>query len=140
MNQAEGQLSQTFPDYQFKTFSNGWLLQGVLTKPALIKLQNTAIEQFWTFLQTFLKSSSAFKDYLAESSGDFHHIRRSQDGNAFFEVCSAAEYTFLTFAHNINGRRIYAEGTLDAIQFLQKKIKAGEKGKAYSMIDVLAET
>ncbi|HLD16315.1 MAG TPA: protein translocase subunit SecD [Coxiellaceae bacterium] len=45
LNQAEGQLSQTFPDYQFKTFSNGWLLQGVLTKPALIKLQNTAIEQ-----------------------------------------------------------------------------------------------
>ncbi|MBI4158802.1 dihydrodipicolinate reductase [Candidatus Woesearchaeota archaeon] len=41
------------------------------------------------------------------------------------------------FKHNVNGRRVYAEGTLDALRFLQKKVEAGEKGKVYSMIDVL---
>ena len=46
----------------------------------------------------------------------------------------------LKFKHNINGRRIYAAGTLDAIRFLDKKVKAGERGKVYSMIDVLKES
>ncbi|MBI2107295.1 dihydrodipicolinate reductase [Candidatus Woesearchaeota archaeon] len=41
------------------------------------------------------------------------------------------------FTHNLNGRRPYAEPTLDALTFLEKKVVAGEKGKVYSMIDVL---
>jgi 4-hydroxy-tetrahydrodipicolinate reductase len=51
---------------------------------------------------------------------------KSRDGSVLFE-----------FTHNVNGREVYANGTLDAIRFLDKKIKAGEKGKVYSMIDVL---
>src|SRR3989344_4165832 len=43
----------------------------------------------------------------------------------------------LHFEHNVNGRRVYVEGTLDALKFLQRKVEAGEKGKVYSMIDVL---
>ncbi len=41
------------------------------------------------------------------------------------------------FTHNVNGRDIYAKGTLDALRFLALKVEAGEKGKAYSMVDVL---
>lgn len=41
------------------------------------------------------------------------------------------------FSHNVNGRDIYAQGTLDAISYLDNKVKQGEKGKVYSMIDVL---
>jgi 4-hydroxy-tetrahydrodipicolinate reductase len=41
------------------------------------------------------------------------------------------------FTHNVNGRKIYALGTQDAIVFLHQKVAAGEKGKVYSMIDVL---
>lgn len=41
------------------------------------------------------------------------------------------------FSHNVNGRDIYAKGTLDAVCFLFEKIKEGVKGKVYSMIDVL---
>ena len=41
------------------------------------------------------------------------------------------------FTHNINGRDIYAVGTLDAIIFLDRKIKEGIRGKVFSMIDVL---
>ncbi len=41
------------------------------------------------------------------------------------------------FRHNVNGRDIYVEGTLDAVLFLQKKLKEGARGKVFSMIDVL---
>lgn len=39
--------------------------------------------------------------------------------------------------HNINGRDIYAEGTLDAVAFVEKKRLQGTKGQCFSMIDVL---
>ena len=41
------------------------------------------------------------------------------------------------FTHNINGRDVYAHGTLDALVFLAGKIEKGETGRVYSMIDVL---
>jgi 4-hydroxy-tetrahydrodipicolinate reductase len=41
------------------------------------------------------------------------------------------------FTHTINGREIYALGTLDALIYLQKKLDEGEHGKLYTMIDVL---
>ena len=41
------------------------------------------------------------------------------------------------FSHNINGRDIYAEGTLDAAAYLDDKVKKGVKGKVFTMIDVL---
>lgn len=47
----------------------------------------------------------------------------SEDGTVFFQ-----------FTHNVNGRDVYAQGTLDAIRFLSKR---SEKGKVFSMIDVL---
>lgn len=50
----------------------------------------------------------------------------SPDGTAMF-----------SFTHNVNGRDIYAWGTLDAVGFLQKKVEAGEKGRVFSMMDVL---
>ncbi|MBW1759762.1 MAG: dihydrodipicolinate reductase, partial [Deltaproteobacteria bacterium] len=42
-----------------------------------------------------------------------------------------------TFSHNVNGRDVYAKGTLDAISYLNKKISQGTKGRVYTMIDVL---
>jgi 4-hydroxy-tetrahydrodipicolinate reductase len=43
----------------------------------------------------------------------------------------------LSFTHNVNGRDVYAKGTLDAVVFLAQKVSEGVKGKAFSMIDVL---
>ena len=43
----------------------------------------------------------------------------------------------LEFTHNVNGRDVYAMGTLDALMYLDKQIKQGSKGKVFSMIDVL---
>lgn len=41
------------------------------------------------------------------------------------------------FTHNVNGRDVYAKGSLDAVTFLSKKVAKGAKGKVYTMIDVL---
>ena len=41
------------------------------------------------------------------------------------------------FSHNVNGRDVYAKGTLDAISYLHNKVQQGVKGRAYTMIDVL---
>ncbi|MBF0378994.1 MAG: dihydrodipicolinate reductase [Desulfamplus sp.] len=47
------------------------------------------------------------------------------------------------FSHNINGRDIYAQGTIDAVLFLHNKIEEKKKenntnkGAVYTMIDVL---
>lgn len=50
----------------------------------------------------------------------------SPDGTATFEI-----------RHNINGRSIYTEGILEAVHFLQNKIKNGSRGKVFSMIDLI---
>jgi 4-hydroxy-tetrahydrodipicolinate reductase len=44
------------------------------------------------------------------------------------------------FSHNVNGRDVYAQGTLDALIFLAEKIKQGAKGQVFTMIDVLKGT
>ena len=41
------------------------------------------------------------------------------------------------FTHNVNGRDVYAKGTLEALIFLHGKISQTAAGKVYSMIDVL---
>lgn len=50
----------------------------------------------------------------------------SADGTVRFE-----------FSHNVNGREIYARGTLDAIVYLRAKLQEGVRGEVFSMIDVL---
>ncbi|BBO79542.1 4-hydroxy-tetrahydrodipicolinate reductase [Desulfosarcina ovata subsp. sediminis] len=61
-------------------------------------------------------------------SGHGWHTYRltSPDGTVTFE-----------FQHNINGRDVYAGGTIDAICFLAGKLKSGCRAKVFSMIDVL---
>jgi len=41
------------------------------------------------------------------------------------------------FTHDINGRMVYIQGTLDALLFLSAKVTSGVKGKMFTMIDVL---
>jgi len=43
------------------------------------------------------------------------------------------------FKHNVCGRRTYAEGVADAVQFLADKIAAGSETRIFNMIDVLSE-
>jgi len=54
-----------------------------------------------------------------------------------YALVSNDETVSLEFTHNVNGRDVYARGTIDALIYLAKKVKQGSKGKVFTMIDVL---
>ncbi len=54
-----------------------------------------------------------------------------------YTLKSGDDSVLFQFTHNVNGREVYADGTLSGIRYLAQKIEAGEKGKVYSMMDVL---
>lgn len=54
-----------------------------------------------------------------------------------YSLDSSDKTVHLEFTHNVNGRDVYAMGTLDALIYLAKKVKQGSKGKVFTMIDVL---
>jgi 4-hydroxy-tetrahydrodipicolinate reductase len=63
-----------------------------------------------------------------EGHGWHTYTLTSPDGTVTFQ-----------FKHNVNGRDVYAGGTFDAVAFLAQRVAAGEKGRVYSMIDVLRQ-
>ncbi|RLN08935.1 hypothetical protein C2845_PM11G03680 [Panicum miliaceum] len=67
------------------------------------------------------------EEHLAGHAFHMYHLT-SPDGTVSFE-----------FQHNVCGRSIYAEGTVDAAMFLYTKIQSGASKKLYDMIDVLRE-
>jgi 4-hydroxy-tetrahydrodipicolinate reductase len=67
------------------------------------------------------------EEYLG-GHGWHTYTLRDETGNILFQ-----------HTHNVNGRGIYGAGTLDPVRFVDRKKRAGEKGKVYSMIDVLSE-
>jgi 4-hydroxy-tetrahydrodipicolinate reductase len=74
-------------------------------------------------------SSEAFgvpPEYI--NKGHAHHTYKltSPDGTTQFEL-----------QHDVNGRRIYADGTADAVVFLGKILDQGGDRRVYNMIDVL---
>ena len=54
-----------------------------------------------------------------------------------YAFTSADKSVHFEIVHNVNGREIYAKGTIDSIFFLDRKNKSDERGKVFSMIDVL---
>jgi 4-hydroxy-tetrahydrodipicolinate reductase len=64
----------------------------------------------------------------AHLAGHGWHTYRltSADGTVRFE-----------FTHNVNGREIYASGTMDALIYLDHQLAAGARGRVFTMIDVL---
>lgn len=64
------------------------------------------------------------------------------DGHGWhtYTLDSSDMTTRFEITHNINGRDIYAEGTLDAAMYLNDKVSTGIKGRVYSMIDVLKKS
>lgn len=56
-----------------------------------------------------------------------------------YTLMSADRTVRFEFTHNINGREIYALGTLDALVYLHKKIDLGARGALFTMIDVLKD-
>ncbi|MBI5591392.1 MAG: dihydrodipicolinate reductase [Deltaproteobacteria bacterium] len=54
-----------------------------------------------------------------------------------YTLTSEDETVTFEFTHNVNGRDVYALGTLDAVVYLHGKIRQGIQGRVFSMIDVL---
>jgi 4-hydroxy-tetrahydrodipicolinate reductase len=54
-----------------------------------------------------------------------------------YTLTSKDESALFQIKHNINGRDIYAAGTMDALIYLQQKIAEGALGKVFTMIDLL---
>ena len=63
----------------------------------------------------------------------------SIDGHGWhnYTMLSSDKSVHIEITHNVNGREIYANGTVDSIYYLDRKIQSGETGKIFSMIDVL---
>ena len=86
------------------------------TEDQIIKIRNPEIQQTQLGID---------EEYLT-GHGWHTYTLVSEDRTVRFE-----------FTHNINGREIYGRGTLDALLYLSEKVKAGVKGKMFTMIDVL---
>ena len=54
-------------------------------------------------------------------------------------LISPDETVVFEFKHNVCGRQIYAEGTVDAALFLAAKVAQGGPPRVYDMVDVLRE-
>jgi 4-hydroxy-tetrahydrodipicolinate reductase len=54
-----------------------------------------------------------------------------------YTLNSADKTVRFSFSHNVNGRKVYADGTLDAAVYLSKKVAEGAPGVVFTMIDVL---
>ncbi|MCW7754420.1 dihydrodipicolinate reductase [Desulfobotulus sp. H1] len=54
-----------------------------------------------------------------------------------YTLSSPDDSVCFRFTHNINGRDIYAKGTLDAVRFLKRRMNETCRGRVFSMIDVL---
>ena len=54
-----------------------------------------------------------------------------------YALTSSDQTVRFEFTHNVNGRDVYARGTLDAVRYLQARVNDGAAGVVYSMIDVL---
>ncbi|KAF6261032.1 hypothetical protein COO60DRAFT_1294061 [Scenedesmus sp. NREL 46B-D3] len=60
-------------------------------------------------------------------------------GHAFhtYQLISPDGSVSFEFQHNVCGRTIYAEGTVDAALFLARQVQQGANQKLYNMVDVL---
>jgi len=88
---------------------------------------------------------------MGSSGGEIEMIRNEEsqvnrmavpkehlNGHAFhtYSLDSADNSVHFEFRHNVCGREVYGEGTADAVEFLAKKIEAGQQ-KVFDMIAVL---
>ncbi len=97
------------------------------------------IKDFADEIFNFLSRSPVFKEYIFDSVSSAVNVAcmTSKDNTVLFRTKHWTEEGILQLTHNVNGRAVYASGTLDALKFLEEKVSAGKKGKVYSMIDVL---
>jgi 4-hydroxy-tetrahydrodipicolinate reductase len=104
----------------------------------LFSNRTEAIRNFANMFESaFLtENNPALKGYKFQR-GAWENSATSADGNVYIGTINL-ENGGIILEHNINGRGVYVDGTLNlAVPHLARMIGRGEKGKVYSMIDVL---
>lgn len=93
------------------------------------------------------------QDQAFQTESDVKMLRTDEDslafgvqeehlkGHAFHTYTLTSSDGSVQFAlqHNVSGRRVYAEGTADAVKFLAKKIRTTDVPQIYTMVNVLEE-
>ncbi|KAK9812421.1 hypothetical protein WJX73_009465 [Symbiochloris irregularis] len=74
-----------------------------------------------------------------QQMGEMHVPEKALSGHAFhtYHLTSPDGTVNFEFQHNVVGREIYAEGTVDAVLFLASKIKEKAEQRIFNMVDVL---
>lgn len=77
-----------------------------------------------------------------QESKDFGVAPKALQGHAFhtYTLTSSDQSVQFALQHNVSGRRVYAEGTADAVAFLAHKIRETDgRPQVYTMVNVLEE-
>ena len=104
--------------------------------------QNKGLEKLYSGLEDLFRSP-AFSAYDINQDGDISDsigiIAKSKEKDVVFQAVhnTSSDGGSLVLRHNVNGRGIYARGTLEALRFLKAVEIDGRPNKVYSMIDVL---
>lgn len=62
-------------------------------------------------------------------------------GHAYhtYQLTSPDGTVALELKHNVNGREVYCEGTVDAVEFLAAQVRSKNEKHVWSMLDILSE-
>lgn len=114
---------------------HGWH-KYTITPPKGSDLEELSLLQ--TDFSIFLGRHPAFRDYNKTDLPP-RYDATSKDGNVqiAFGGLNFQGASDVFIQHNINGRQVYADGGFEAIRFLPRHL--GERGKVYTMIDVMRE-
>ncbi len=101
-----------------------------------------AMVNYFNALGTSFSEQDIFKERdpeMQQSAWGIPHRFLAGHGYHTYTLVSQDKTVTLQFSHNVNGRDVYAQGTLDAVVYLHKKIAQDVRGTVFSMIDVLKD-
>ena len=131
------QLEMGVPEQYLK--GHGWHTYTLISPGRNVKSAITLADPELYFSTRLASFDSLWRADGVVKAGDKEYnsiIFEARDGTMLFTF-GFSEDGSVAITHKINGRRPYALGALDAVRFLDARVKEGNKGKAYSMIDVL---
>lgn len=114
---------------------HGWHFYKI--QAPLSKIQAPLLEKLYKEISSFY-NSNIFNGYIKEKGENFIRLYYPSRNNftSSFGVGYCPGEGRLDFNHKINGRHPYAEGTLEALRFLDQKIKKEGRG-LFDMINVI---
>lgn len=81
-----------------------------------------------------------FGELGAQMAGDIESIRDREEGHGYhwFALRSTDGTVSVEINTKVDGRLVYALGTLEAIRFLHRRVQKGLAGRVFTMTDVLS--